>query len=655
MRFALCALPRIMKIGVYICHCGINIAATVDIGKVTEFAQGLPHVLIARNYQYMCSDPGQDLIKNDIKNLGLDRVVVSACSPRMHEPTYRNAVRSAGLNPYFFEMANIREQCSWVHPNKEEATRKAMDLIASAVAKVSLHDPLEENEVGVTSSALVIGGGIAGIQASLDIAHSGFEVYLVEKSPSLGGHLSQLDRTFPSLEETASILLPKMKAVEKHPLIHLLTGSEVGEVEGFVGNFNARIRHDPRYVNPEKCSRCKKCEEVCPVRVPDEFNLGLSKRPAIHLPFPEAVPSAYRIDSKNCLFLQRGECGKCRDACPEGAVQFEEVGMEFQVKMGTIIVATGYELFDPGRKPELGYGTYENVVTGLELERLLSASGPTQGKLLVNGKEPGNIVFIQCVGSRDKTVENEYCSRVCCMYTAKQAHLIKDRFPDARVTVCYIDVRAFGKGYEQFYEQVQKKGVFYRKGIPSEIYRRSGRLIVKAEDELLGELYEEEADLVVLAAGLTQRKDAHELRSLLKLSQGPDHFYLEAHPKLRPLDTATDGIFLAGTCQGPKDICDTISQAHGAASRATIPLFAGRVRIEPITAVVDHLMCAGCALCEQICEYRALRIDPYRNVMTVNEALCKGCGACNATCPSGAISLRHFKTEQIIAQVREVC
>jgi heterodisulfide reductase subunit A len=644
-----------MKIGVYICHCGINIAATVDIERVTAFAKTLPHVTIARNYQYMCSDPGQDLIKNDIKHLGLDRVVVAACSPRMHEPTYRKAVRSVGLNPYFFEMANIREQCSWVHPNKEEGTKKAMDLIASAVAKVSLHEPLEENEVGVTPSVLVIGGGIAGIQATLDIARSGFEVYLVEKSPTLGGHLVQLDRTFPNMEETTTFLLPKMKEIGNHPMIHLLTQSEVEEVEGFVGNFKVRIRHDPRYVSPEKCNGCKKCEEVCPVRVPSEFNMGLSERKAIYLPSPYAIPFTYTIDPENCLLLQKGECGKCKEVCPEGAIQFEEVGMEFQVDVGTIIVATGYDPFDPKLKPEFGYGFYKHVVSALEFERLISASGPTQGKILVEGKEPKSIVFIQCVGSRDKTVNNEYCSRVCCMFTAKQAALVKDRIPDARITICYIDIRAFGKGYEQFYDQVQQKGIFYRKGIPSEIYQRSGRLIVKADDELLGEPYEEEADLVVLATGLTPRRDANHIRSLLKLSQSPDRFFLEAHPKLRPLDTATDGIFLAGTCQGPKDISDTVAQAHGAASRATIPLFAGKVKIEPITSVVDVSFCAGCGLCEEICEFRALKLDLYRKIMTVNEALCKGCGACNAACPSGAISLRHFKTEQIIAQIGEVC
>ncbi len=341
-----------------------------------------------------------------------------------------------------------------------------------------------------------------------------------------------------------------MREVEGHSLIHLLTQSEVAEIEGFVGNFKIRIKHEPRFVDPEKCSRCKKCEEICPVKVSNEFDLGLTERPAIYLPFPHASPAAYLIDSKTCLYLQKGECGKCREICPEGAVRFEEVGMEFQIDVGTIIVATGYDPFDPLLKPELGYGRYRNVMTALEFERLVSESGPTGGKIVIDGREPKSVVFVQCVGSRDKTVGNEYCSRVCCMVTAKQAHLVKDRIPDAKVTVCYIDIRAFGKGCEEFYEQVQKKGVLYRKGVPSEIYQRSGKLIVKADDELLGEPYEEEADLVVLATGLTQKRDAEGLRGLLKLSQGPDRFYLEVHPKLRPLDTATEGIFLAGTCSG---------------------------------------------------------------------------------------------------------
>jgi heterodisulfide reductase subunit A len=644
-----------MKVGVYICHCGVNIAATVNIERVKAFAQSLPRVAIVRDYQYLCSDPGQDLIKNDIKNLGLDRVVVAACSPSMHEPTFRKALQAVGLNRYFLEVANIREQCSWVHGDEEEATRKAMVLTASAVSRVCLHEPLVENDVSVTPSVLVMGGGIAGLQASLDIACSGFEVYLVEKSPSLGGHLAQIDQILPTLEETASILFPKIEEVVRHPLIHLFTRSEVEEVEGYLGSFRILIRQEPLYVDSEKCNRCQRCEDVCPIRVPDEFNLGLKERPAIHLASPYAVPLTYRIDAAHCLYLQKGECGKCREICPQGAVRFDEARAQFQIDVGTVIVATGYDLFSPKLKPEYGYGLYENVITGLELERLLSHTGPTQGRIAVNGKEPKNIVFIQCVGSRDKTVGNEYCSRVCCMYTAKQAHLVREKIPDARVTVCYIDVRAFTKGAEEFYEQVQKKGVLYRKGIPSEIYRRAEKLVVRAEDELTGDPYEEEADLVILATGLIPRTDSEKLRSLFKLSKGPDSFFLEAHPKLRPLDTATEGIFLAGTCQGPKDICDTLAQAHGTASRATIPLFTGKVKIEPIVAVIDALLCSGCGLCEQVCEYRALQVDSHKTIMTVNEILCKGCGACHAVCPSGAISLKHFRTEQIMAQIREVC
>jgi heterodisulfide reductase subunit A len=588
-----------MKIGVYICHCGVNIASTVNIEQMREFACRMPQVSVARDYQYMCSDPGQELIKKDIKALALDRIVIASCSPRMHETMFRKAIQSTGLNPYFLEMANIREQCSWVHPDKKQGTQKARALVASALARVSLHEPLQETEASVVGRVLVVGGGIAGIQSSLDIAEAGFEVCLVEKSPALGGHVGQLNRTFPHFEDASPMLRDKIDAVLKNPLIQVLTNSEVAALDGYVGNFLAKVRQYPRQVNGEDYQRCV-------------------------------------------------------EACPQGAVRFSEREVVTEVDIGTIIVATGYDVFDARLKPEYGYGRYQNVITGLEFERLSSSQGPTQGHILVGGKDPRNIVFIQCVGSRDKTVGNEYCSRVCCMYTAKQARTLKELMPDVKVTVCYIDVRAFGKGCEQFYEGVQKQGVLYRKGIPSEIFQRGGKLVVKAEDELLGEAYEEEADLVVLAVGLTKRSDAEEIRSLLKLSQGTDQFYLESHPKLRPLDTSMEGIYLAGACQGPKDIPDTVAQAHGAASRATSILFAGRVIIDPVTSVVDELLCAGCGLCEKVCEYGALKINPYQQVMTVNKALCKACGACQATCPSGAMSVRHFKKEQIMAQIQEI-
>ena len=576
------------KVGVYVCHCGINIASTVDVEAVTEFAQQLPNVVVARNYQYMCSDPGQALIKQDIVELGLDKVVVAACSPQMHEPTFRAVVQEAGINPYFFEQANIREQCSWVHEEGADTTEKAKRLVAAAVAKACLYQPLEEREVGVTPAALVIGGGIAGLEAALDIAEAGYRVYLVEREEHLGGNMARLNRTFPTLESAAELLAQTISQVQEHPNIEVMTASEVAEVEGYVGNF------------------------------------------------------AVKVERKRS-------------------------GETAELEVGAIIVATGYEPFDPHLKPEFAYGIYDNVITSLEFEQLSSPSGPTGGKIEVNGRQPKDVVFIKCVGSRDKNLGNEYCSRVCCMYTAKQAYLVKEQIPDANVTIFYMDVRAFGKGFEEFYDRVRAEGIRYRRGNASEIYRKGhvlslskgdpstssgqGRLIVRAEDTLLGETLEVEADLVVLAVGMVPRHDVKDVASLLKLSRSPDGFFLEAHPKLRPIDTTTDGVFLAGTCQGPKDITDTVAQAKAAASSALIPLSRGRVKVESIVSVVNQGICSGCGICEGLCAYGALSMHPWKGVMTVNEVLCKGCGACAAACPSGAITLSHFTHDQILAQL----
>jgi len=640
-----------MKIGVYICHCGINIADHVDVEAVRCFAENHPHVAVARDYTYMCSDPGQDLITNDIEKHQLNRVVIAACSPTMHEGTFRKTISKPGLNPYFLEIANIREQCSWVHADRARATEKAKDLVISAIAKAELLEPLEETEVPVTQSSLVIGGGIAGLQTALDIADSGFQAFLVEKDPSIGGHMAQLNKTYPNMEIVDDLIVQKMRRAEEHPNIELLTYAEIVAVDGFVGNFSVTVRKKPRYVDPSKCTNCSECEEICPVRVPNEFNVGLDHRPAIYLPFSQAIPSSYVIDPNTCQYVAEGECGRCVEACPSAAIDFTQEEEERTVEVGSIAVATGFEPFDAGLKPEFGYSRYERVITGLELERLLSPLGPTGGDFPSHWGEPESIVFIQCVGSRDKTVGNEYCSRVCCMYTAKQAGLLREKFPRARITVCYIDIRAFGKGYEQFYEKVQKAGVIYRKGIPSEIYKRGEKLIVKAEDFLLGEVYEEEADLVVLATGLVPSGEADKLRDLFKLNRSPDRFFMEAHPKLRPLDTAIEGVYLSGTCQGPKDITDTVAHAHGTASRATIPLFKGKVKIEPFTASIDAEICSGCGLCEGVCEYQALKRDDYRGHMTVNVALCKGCGACHSVCPVKAITVKQFKPKQVIVQI----
>ena len=641
-----------MKIGVYVCECGINIAATVDSEKVAEYAETLPNVAVSRYYKYMCSDPGQELIKKDIKELGLDKVVVASCSPRMHEPTFRSVLEECGLNPYCFEMANIREQCSWVHTDKKEATKKAMALIAGAVARAQFLEPLQKKEVDVTPKALVIGGGIAGIQAALEIADKGFKTYLVEKTPSIGGRMAQLDKTFPTLDCSACILTPKMVDVARHPNIELFSYSEVESVDGYIGNFKVKIKKHPRYVDEEKCVGCGLCAEACRLkgRIPNEFDVNMGKRSAIYVPFPQAVPLKYTVDPENCLMVKVGKCGKfplCQDACERDAITFDQKAEIYEVDVGTIVVATGFDLFDPEEKPEYGY-EYDNVITGLEFERLVSASGPTGGHIEINGKEPETVVFIQCVGSRDVD-DNQYCSRVCCMYTAKQAHMVKEKLPHTDLCVYYTDVRAFGKGFEEFYNRVQGEGITYRRRElkdPIEVVKKGERVVVKAKGHP-----DITADLVVLATGIVPRADTKELVRLLNINQSGDGFLLEAHPKLRPVDTFTDGIFLAGCCQSPKDIPDTVAQAGAAAVRAAAPLAQGTVEVEAIAAVIDEDVCAGCRVCEKLCTYSALTFDEEKKVMTVNDVMCKGCGVCSSACPSGAISMNHFTMKQMLAQI----
>ncbi len=640
------------RLGVYVCHCGINISHTVDVEKVAEAAAALPGVAIAKTYRYMCSDPGQSLICADIKEHGLTGVVVAACSPRMHEPTFRAAVASVGLNPYMFDMANIREHCSWIHDDKEEGTEKAIDLVRSAVARASYLEGLTEREIEVTPEALIIGGGIAGIQAALDIAEAGYKVHLVEKEPSIGGRMAQLDKTFPTLDCSACILTPKMVDAGRHPNIDLMVYSEVEDITGYVGNFTVTVRKRATSVDRHLCTSCGDCIAKCPVKVSSEFDAGFGERKAIYTPFPQAVPSEPVIDREHCTyFLKDGKCGVCEKVCTLNAIDYTMEDEIVELSVGTIIVATGFDEFDPNIKPELGYGIYDNVITGLEMERLCSASGPTEGKIEIDGKEPKDVVFIKCVGSRDQSIGNEWCSRVCCMFTAKQAHLMREKLPDANITVFYMDVRAFGKGYEEFYDRVRGENVIYRRGSVSEIYKRGERLVVTGEDTLVGEPIEVEADLVVLAAGLTARKDTDPIASILKLSKSSDRFLMEAHPKLRPVDTAIDGVFLAGCCQGPKDIPDTVAQAKGAAASAIIPMSRGTVRLEAISAVVDEDLCSGCRICVGVCPYGAITYDEKDKVSRVNEALCKGCGTCGAACPSGAMSTIHFTSGQMRAQV----
>ncbi|MEE9474322.1 MAG: CoB--CoM heterodisulfide reductase iron-sulfur subunit A family protein [Candidatus Hydrothermarchaeaceae archaeon] len=638
------------RVGVYVCHCGINIAGVIDIEEVVKYAKKLKDVVVAKEDKYICSDPGQETIKKDILEHKLNRVVIAACSPRMHEPTFRTACQEAGLNPYLLDMANIREHASWVHMNEpEEATQKAKDLVRMSVAKAKLLEPLENPKVSVIKEVLVIGGGIAGIQASLDLAEQGFKVYLVEKTPSIGGVMAQLDKTFPTMDCSACILTPKMVDVSRHPNIELLTYSEVKEVEGYIGNFQVKVEVKPRFVKADACTGCGLCVDACPIEVPNEFDLGLGTRKAVYVPFPQAVPLIYTIDDENCV-----GCGMCDNTCDADAIEFDQEAKTVTLNVGTIIVATGFKVFDARRKEEYGYGVYDNVITGLEFERLINASGPTGGKLLrpSDGKEPKSIGFVQCVGSRDKTVGNPYCSRVCCMYAIKHARLYKEKYPDSEIYIFYIDIRAFGKGYEEFYQSAQEDyGVKFIRGRPGKIEEdsKTKNLIANVEDTLLGKNLEVELDLVVLSVGMEPPADADELQKLLRISRGADGFFMEAHPKLRPVDTLTGGLFLAGTVQGPKDIPDTVVQGSAAASRAAIPMAAGEVEVEPIVASIDTDQCIGCKICERVCDFGAIEVVERK--ARVNDVLCKGCGGCAGACPTGAMQIMHFNDDQIMAMI----
>ncbi|MDI7261067.1 MAG: CoB--CoM heterodisulfide reductase iron-sulfur subunit A family protein [Thermodesulfobacteriota bacterium] len=645
------------KIGLYICHCGTNIAATVDCEELVRFSSTLPGVRVARDYRYLCSDPGQDLIKKDIHELYLDRVVVAACSPRMHETTFRNLLSGEGLNPYFLNIANIREQCSWVHQDRERATEKARHILRAAVARVLRQEALTARRVGVQPSVLVVGAGIAGIQAALNIASGGMKVILVEKAPFIGGHMAQLDKTFPTLDCASCIFTPKTVEVARNKNIELLVYSEVVDVKGYVGNFTAAIKKHPTYVNFTRCTGCGDCVEACVLKkgVPSEFEESMAGRRAVYIPFPQAIPLKAVVDKESCLFLNKGKCKKtCVEVCKAGAIDFDQKEEVVELEVGSIILATGYDPFDPRLLPQYGYGVYENVITGLQFERLSSPSGPTQGEILLKeGTVPKTIAFLHCVGSRDENA-NLHCSRICCMASMKQAHLAKEK-TGAEVYEFYIDINAFGKGYQEFYKRVREEGIFFIRGKGSEIFKMDGRLIVAAEDTLLGTPAETPVDMVVLGTGLTSRSDAEKVAQTFGISRSADGFFMEAHPKLRPVATNVHGIFLAGCCQGPKDIPDTVAHASAAAAEVISLLIKGEIEVEPTIATIDPELCAGCKLCMEICPHSAIEFLETKGISAVNEALCKGCGACTAICPNKAARQNHFTQSQVLAEVEELC
>jgi heterodisulfide reductase subunit A len=651
-----------MRIGVFVCKCGSNIAGTVDTAAVAARALREPFVVHAEDITYTCSQPGQDAIKQAIRERGLTRVVIAACSPRMHEPTFRNAVAEGGLNPYLMEMVNIREQCSWIHDDKPVATEKAVDLVLKGIERVRQQRELKPGTAPITKRALVIGGGVAGIQAALDLAESGIPVVLLDRDVTIGGKMAKLDKTFPTLDCSACILTPRMVEAAQHPLVTLMTYSEVVEVRGYVGNFHVDIKHKAAYVDFDRCVGCGICEEKCPRKAPDLFNGGDYKSKAISIPFPQAVPKVAVLRREYCTYFEKGKCRVCEKFCEAGAIDFEQQDRIVTEEFGAIVVATGYDLFDhKAYYPEYGMGRYKDVISGLDYERLMCASGPTQGHIMrpSNGEDPKTIVFIQCVGSRDDKVGRPYCSNVCCMYTAKQAIMTKEHDPETHSYIFYIDIRSGGKGYEDFVNRAQQEyGATYIRGRVAKIYERDGKTVVRGEDTLLGEQVEIEADLVVLATGIQPSEGAKQLASTLHCSSDGYGFFTESHPKLRPVETQTAGVFLAGCAIAPRDIPSSVADASAAASKATQLLLKESMVTNPQTATVNEQRCIGDFKCREVCPFGAIEektLPDGRTVASVLATVCQGCGLCVAACTTGAAALEGFTSEELIAEVESLC
>ena len=643
------------KLGVFICHCGINIAGTVDVKAVAEKIGRTEDVAHSTDYIYMCSEPGQQTIREAICGKGLDGVVVACCSPNMHENTFRKAVKSQGMNPYLCEIANIREQCSWVHQKeKEEATRKAEEIIRATLEKVRKNESLEAIAVAVNRKVLVVGGGIAGMTAALDLADGGYEVILLEREPALGGHMAQLSKTFPDLDPAFGDLFSKASQVEKHPKIQLLCNSELENVKGYVGNFDLVIRQKATFVDGAKCTGCGRCVENCPVEYTSEFERGIGIRKAIDTFYPGSVPNKTAINRQHCRYFLDGSCRRCQEVCPEKAIDYEQKEERISEKVGAVVVATGYELYPKEQLGEYGYGEIPDVIDGLAFERMLAANGPTKGKIVrpSDGKVPKEMVFIQCVASRDPDRYMPYCSRICCMYTAKHAKIYKEQVPDGQPYIFYMDIRSDCKGYEEFLQKtVEEKGLLYLRGRVSRVFQDDGKVRVLGVDTLTGKMVEVAADMVVLATAIVPSPGVKELAAKLRATVDRHGFLTEAHIKLYPVESSTKGIYLAGCGQSPKDISDTVSQASATASKIQALLSTDKLLQDPLIAFVDEGICSGCGICVEICPYEAREMDPHRGISIVHSALCQGCGACIASCPNFACELRNNASNQILKMV----
>jgi heterodisulfide reductase subunit A len=639
-----------MKIGLFICDCGKNISGTIDVDRVkTYFEKNYPDVVILED-QYLCSESGIKKLSEKIKQDKIDRVVVAACSFKLHGNLFRKSIEKAGINRFLIAFANIREQNSWVHSNEpERATNKAIDQISMAIEEVNLLEPLEVKRAKMTASALIIGGGIAGIKAAMLIADAGYKVYLVERDATIGGHMALFDKTFPTLDCSICILGPLMSEVKDHPNIQLLTYSEVESIEGNIGDFKITVSKKPRFILEDKCVGCVDiCRAVCPIDVENTF----FPRKAIDIPYPQAIPLFPNIIEESCI-----GCAACELACDREAIDFNQVPQIIKFNVGVIIVATGFNTFDPSILGELNYVKYDDVITTMEMERLLNNDGPTRGRVVKpsDGVPPKKISFILCVGSRNKKINREYCSQVCCNGAIKQAILIKKELPETEINVYYNDIRAVGKNCEEFYNRAREDfGIRFIKSNISSVVKsdESGRLLVRGEDTMEGSLFENVADLIVLAVGVEPAKGTEELSNMLNISLDTNGFLLEKHLKVRPSETSVNGIYLAGTIQGPKDIPNSIAHAESAAAKAIAMLSRKTVELDPHIVYFDAEKCDLCRLCEHICMFNAIKIENKKLELT--DLNCTGCGACAAMCPNNALYIPGFKKEQISAQIKAV-
>jgi len=641
-----------VRIGVYVCRWGVNIGATVDCDVVRDAVEHLSNVVVARVNDFTCSDPGQQIIKNDILELGLNRVVVAACTPKIHEPTYRAVLVEAGLSPYYFQMVNLREHCSYVHANdKKNATKKAIRLVQAGVNRARELESVPRKVIPVIRAALVIGAGIAGMNAALDLANQGINVYLIEKEPTIGGKMAQLDRIYPTDDCGIWVLAPIMVNTYKHPNINLYTYSDIIEFNGIPGNYKCTIRKNPRYVDESKCTGCGLCTTKCPIKIPNDFDRGIGDRGAIYIPFPQAVPNYAVIDKTVCT-----NCKNCQRICPAEAVDFDQEPEYIDINVGAVIIATGYDEYPIMETNDYNYGISPDVITQIELERILSPIGPTDGHVyrISDGQIPNTIVMIQCVGSRS-VKELPYCSAVCCNVALKNAQLLKQEYPEMDVILFYIDIRTSDKGNEEYYRRIRDLGIRMIRGKVGEIVEDpdTKKLIIRAFSSLTGEIIKVNADLVVLSTGMIPSKGTAEIIDVIGLGTGPNGFLTEIHGCLSPQETTNMGIYICGCAAGPKNIPYSVSTALAAASKVATLLSHDTINQELIIAEVENNLCMGCHRCEKVCYYEAIKVGE-DNVAIVDDLKCKGCGVCVTSCPARAIDLKYYRDKQFIEEIKGI-